>query len=251
VQLSSQKLAFDVSDPNTGRTIRYLKDETLFIKDRSDDGKIGRSVLSRAAEAVNVVYGTNSLAGSLLRNGAFPSGFLTAPGAISEATAARLKAQWDSNYARENAGKIAIAGDGLDWKSLSLSPENVELLESRRFGVLEIARIFGVPPIFCGDYSSSTFTNSETALRLFASFTLGQWAVKIQQEFSRSVLSAGYEMQFDLSAFLRGDPAARWSSYNIAIERGILTRDEVRAAEGYGPLPKGQGPVDQGAPASG
>ena len=243
VTFSTGRLGYNVTDFITGERRLYLEEQVMHLRDRSDDGgKIGRSVLSRSAKAVSGVEGANSLASTLLRSGSHPSGFLSAPGAISKDTANRLKETWNS-FSGNSAGRVAIAGDGLKFESLSITPEAAELLESRRFGVQEIARLFLVPPIFAGDYSSSTFTNAETMVRLFGSFCLGQWATKLQQEFSLSVLSREYEMVIDLSAFLRGDDKTRWETWNIAKSQNILTVDEIRANEGYGPMPKANIPA--------
>lgn len=238
--LSSGRLAYDITDNFTGKSVRYLTGEVIHLKDRTDDGRIGRSVLSRAAETVSTVHGANTLAASLLHNGAYPSGFLTAPGAIGPDTAARLKVDWDSNFSGRNAGKVAVAGDGLEWKSLQISPEDAELLESRKFGVVEIARLYGVPPPLIQDYTNNTFTNSETASRWFAVFCLSPWARKLEAEFQRSVFAAdsNIELTLDLGGFLRGDPQTRWQTYDVAAKNKILTIDEIRADEGYGPLPK-------------
>ncbi|MBN9547115.1 MAG: phage portal protein [Alphaproteobacteria bacterium] len=243
-ELTSGRLAYDVSDTRGG-TRRYLQGEVVHLRTRTDDGKVGRSVLSRAAETVSTVAGANNLAGSMLRNGAFPSGFLTAPGTIDPATAARLKATWDSGYSGDNAGKIAVAGDGLEWKSLQISPEDAELLESRKFGVIEICRLFQVPPPIVQAYENSTFTNAAQAGLWFATFCLSPWARKIEAEFARSVFPSGssLELELDLSGFLRGDPQTRWATYDIAAKNSILTVDEMRANEGYGPMPKVKGPT--------
>lgn len=240
VELANERLAFDVSD-RRGKSRRYLQGEVLLLRDRTDDGLIGRSRLSRAAETVSTVSGANSLAGAMLRNGAYPRGFLTAPGGISPETAARLKTTWDTGYSGDNAGKIAVAGDGLEWKSLQISPEDAELLESRKFGVIEICRIFDVPPPIVQAYENNTFTNAAQAGLWFATQCLSPWARKIEAEFARSVFPADgpYELELDLSGFLRGDPQTRWQTYDVAAKNKILTVDEMRANEGYGPMPVG------------
>ncbi|MBN9555788.1 MAG: phage portal protein, partial [Alphaproteobacteria bacterium] len=238
-QLRSGRIAYDVADPINGQVKTYLQDQVLHIRDRSDNGFVGKSVLERAAESVATVQNTNNLAASTLRNGAFPTGILSAPGSIDPTTAARLKAAWEGGYSGLNAGKIAVAGDGLEFKPLSLTPESVELLESRKFGIQDIARLFHVPLIFVGDFSSSTFTNATTMIQMFASFALGQWAVKIQQSFAQAVLSRQHEIKLDLSDFQRGDPTQRWSSYDVASRNRILVPNEIREIEGFNPLPDG------------
>lgn len=108
---------------------------------------------------------------------------------------------------------------------------------SRRFTTEELARLYQVPPPIVGIWDHSSFTNSETAGRWFAQFTLAPWIRKIEAEFARSVFTAAgresHHVEFDLSGFLRGDPAQRWQGYDVALRNRVLTPNEVRQAEGY------------------
>jgi len=238
VQLSSARLAYDVSDPLSGRSRRLLQGEVIHLRDRTDDGLIGRSRLSRAAETVQGVQASNTFALKFLENGAQPSGFIRSQTGLSEAQSASLRAQLAARYqGANNAGRIGLLDAGLEWISNQVSPEDAELLESRKFGVEEICRLFQVPPPLVQDYSHNTFTNSETAGRWFAMFTLAPWARKIEAEFARSVFpsSGTYELELDLSGFLRGDPATRWQAHQIALQNQVLDPDEVRQVEGWNP----------------
>lgn len=122
---------------------------------------------------------------------------------------------------------------------MSVSPEDAELLASRRFSTEELARIFGVPPPLAGNFERSTFTNSETAERWLAKFTLTPWVRKLETLFNRALLGAPLTIEFDLSGLLRGDPAQRWAAYDIARKNNILSVNEIRFAEGYNPIPGG------------
>jgi HK97 family phage portal protein len=126
----------------------------------------------------------------------------------------------------------------MDVKPISVSPEDAEVLASRRFTVEELCRLFQVPPPIAGDLSHGTFTNSREAGRWFAQFTLAPWARKIEAEFARSVFGPGStdcSLEIDLSGLMRGDAEARWQSHKIAVEAGILDPDEVREIEGWNP----------------
>ncbi len=121
-----------------------------------------------------------------------------------------------------------------------LTPGDAELLASQRFTVEELAHIYQVPPPMIGDLTHGTFTNSETPLRYFARSTLSSWARRLKSTLSRAVLTSaeidsGHEIDVDLSGLLRGDDASRWANHKIAVEAGILTTDEVREIEGWGP----------------
>ena len=96
-----------------------------------------------------------------------------------------------------------------------------------------------MPPPLVGIWDHSSFTNSETAGRWFATYSLALWLRKLEAAFGRALLPPGSELEIDLSSFLRGDPEARWRSYDVAPKHGILSRNEVRDVEGWNPLKGG------------
>jgi HK97 family phage portal protein len=237
LQLTSGRLAYDVQQLN-GRTRRLLEGEVIHIKERTDDTLIGRSRLSRAASTVQGVMAANDFGQTFLERGAQPSGVISSDKAMTGEQLSQLREQFDSKHAGvANAGRPMVLDDGLKWVASQISPEDAELLATRKFGVEEICRLYQVPPPLVQDYSHNTFTNSETAGRWFAMFCLTPWARKIEAEFARSVFPIGgpYELEFDLSGFLRGDPQTRWAAHKIALDGGVLDPDEVRQVEGWNP----------------
>ncbi|WJY17495.1 phage portal protein [Alteriqipengyuania flavescens] len=235
--LPSGRLRYDIGD-GKGNTRRLIEGEAIHLRDRTNDGKIGVSRLSRSADTVTGVDLANRHARQFLANGANPSGVIEHPGTMTAEQRTALREQFQSRHeGAANSGRALILDGGLHWKVAQISPEDAELLETRRFGVEEIARLFQVPPPIIGDYTHNTFTNSETAGRWFATFCLAPWARKIEAEFSRSLFPSGspYELELDLSGFLRGDPETRWNAHKIALEAGVLDADEVRQVEGWNP----------------
>lgn len=176
---------------------------------------------------------------SLWDNQLNPSGVLEHPSKLGEQALTNLRRQVADQIGGVNNAKSGlILEEGMQFKPISMSAEDAELLASRRFTVEELARLFGVPPNLVGDLSNSSFTNSETMLRLFAQQTLSQWTKKLESELTRRLLpeSAGLlEVEVDLTGLLRGDPETRWTSHEIAVRNGILTPNEVRKAEGWNP----------------
>lgn len=236
-ELPSGRLRYDIGD-GKGNTRRLIEGEAIHLRDRTNDGKIGVSRLSRSADTVTGVDLANRHARQFLANGANPSGVIEHPGTMTAEQRTALREQFQSRHeGAANSGRALILDGGLQWKVAQISPEDAELLETRRFGVEEIARLFQVPPPIIGDYTHNTFTNSETAGRWFATFCLAPWARKIEAEFSRSLFPSGspYELELDLSGFLRGDPETRWNAHKIALEAGVLDADEVRQVEGWNP----------------
>ena len=240
--LPSRRVAFDVYEPTLPGAgairRRLLGDDVVHLKDRSDDGIIGRSRLSRARDVLRTATSQQTFARTFLDRGAQPSGVISHPGAMTAEQRTQLRGQFEAKQSGPaNAGRALILDGGLTWASMQVSPEDAELLNSRRFAVEEIARVYGVPPPMIGDLSHGTFTNSREAARWFGQFTLTPRVRRLEAELNKALLGydSRYEIEFDMSSLLRSDPETRWASHKIAIETGVLDTDEVREIEGYNP----------------
>ncbi len=241
--LPSGRLVFDVTETTTfgggsGRPRRLLQAEVLHLRDRTDDGLVGRSRLHRAGAVVDAGRTIQDFSAALYRNGINPSGVLEVPGVLKHGQLDDLQSHFKSAFGgTENTARALVLEQGMAWKQVSISPEDAELLASRRFQGEELARLYNVPPPIIGDLTHGTFTNSETAGRWFAQHTLTPWIRKIEAEFVRAVFTeaarATHEIELDLAGFLRGDPETRWKSHEIAVKNGILTPNEVRTVEGW------------------
>jgi HK97 family phage portal protein len=139
---------YDVTDftsvGGTGRMRRLLQDQVFHLRDRSDDGLIGRSRLQRAAAVIQAGISVQSYATGVYSNGVLPSGVAEADAKLDPGQRSALAARIRHLFAASaNAGKVLILDQGVKWKSISMSPENAEFLASRRFTVEELARLFG------------------------------------------------------------------------------------------------------------
>jgi HK97 family phage portal protein len=243
--LPTGRLVYDVSEitsmyGGTGGTRRLLQDEVFHLRDRSDDGLIGRSRLQRAAAVLQAGMSIQTFANSLYSNGINPSGTLELDGNLTQKSFEDLKDKFKEVFSgASNAAKALVLQPGIHWKQISINPEDAEFLASRRFTTEELARLFNVPPPIIGDLQYGTFSNVETLLRWFAQNTLSPWIKKIESEFSRSIFGADqdHRLEIDLSGLMRGDPAQRWGAWEIAVRNNILTPDEVRQEEGWNPRP--------------
>jgi len=240
VQLPRGRIAYDVSDDMRGGTRRLLQEQVYHLRDRSDDGIVGVSRLHRMAGVVGSAQALAEFTGSMWRNGVHPSGAVQAENKIPADQRQMLREHLKAmSQGPGNAGRIMILDQGLKWQSISVSPEDAELLESRKFSVAELCRVFGVPPPLVQDYSHNTFTNSQEASRWFASNTLTPWVRKIEQEARRSLFSAAaavdHDLELDMGDLLRGSPLERWQANKLAIESGALDPDEIRLQEGWPP----------------
>ncbi len=220
--------------PHAGKRRCYSREDTLFIKDRSDDGVIGVPRIRRAARSLMTAIEIERTSAQFMGNAARPAGTLNAPGKISETTAARLGSDWDKNYSGEGKGRVAVLPEGLEWKALALmSAEDAQIVLLRNFSVADCSRIFQVPPFMLADPSRSTFASAREASRQFAMQALSPWVSKIQRAFRQSVLSSQYRLIIDLGDLLRADPEARWGSWQRARMAGVLSPNDVRLEEGW------------------
>ena len=240
------RLAFDVlrmtPAGSTGQSRRFLEDEVFLLRGRSDDGFLGRSVLSRAPGVIAAAEGGQTFSNALLRNGANPSFALRHPGRLNPEARSYLAESLTSKHeGASNAGKVMVLDEGMEAVPISMTAEDAELLASRRFSGEELARLFNVPPPLIGDLTHGSYSNVETMGRYLATFCLAPWARRIEAEFSRSVFLPDdpHHLMVDLAGLQRGDEAARWQTYKVAIEAGILSVNEIRGIEGWNPLPAG------------
>ena len=239
VQLIRERLVFETSD-DRGQTRRLLQGEALHLKDRTDDGIVGRPRLARAAPVIQTALELQTFGLAFYQNGARPSGILKTSSRLKPEEADRLQRRWDQAMGgSDNVAKTAVLPGEIEYTKLGIDPENAEFISARRFGVEEIARVFGTPPPLIQDYTNNTFTNAAQAARWFAQNTLQPWLAKIESEFMRSVFTAEgrrtHELEIDMSGFLRGDAETRWKNHEIAVENEILTVDEIREIEGFPP----------------
>lgn len=246
IALPTGRMAFDVSIwPEPRR--RLLQDQVFYLRDRSDDGWVGRSRISRAPDVIGAAASLQAFSAYAWENQATPSGAIQIEGTLNDATYSRLRARLAEGVeGRRNAKRLLVLDSGAKWTSLSVSPEDAQVLKSRRFTVEELCRLFQVPPPIIQDYTRNTFTNAAQSGLWFAQMSLLPWVRKIEAEFSRSVIGSGdVSIEIDLSGLMRGDYATRWAAYQIAVSANILTVDEVREAEGYSPRPAAPRAVPQ------
>ncbi|WP_375403455.1 phage portal protein [uncultured Sphingomonas sp.] len=240
--LPGGRMAFDVYEPvmpGAGAVKRrLLAADVLHLKDRSDDGLVGRSRLSRARDVFLTATSQQTFARTFLERGAQPSGVISLDAPLTPQQRDQIRLSFNEGHVGAGkAGRALILDDGMKWEAMQVSPEDAELLGSRRFAVEEIARIYGVPPPMVGDLSHGTFTNSREAARWFGQFTLTPRVRRLEAELNRALFGAGspFEVEFDMSSLLRSDPETRWASHKIAVETGVLDTDEIRQIEGWNP----------------
>jgi HK97 family phage portal protein len=237
------RYAYDISVPWIGTingTKRLLPEEILIIRDRTDDGVVGKSRLRRAHETFGSALANERYAASVFKNGAAMSGVLSHPEALDEAAVDRLTKSFKNTYTgAENAGSVAVLEEGLKWTQVSVSPADAQILDSRRFSVEALARIFRVPPAVIGSMAGGGMRPIEEIGRWFYAHTMSPWLVRWERTIERSLFSStgriSYEVEFDCDLLMRGNMLERFQAYRIAREIGLYNANELRSFEMQNP----------------
>ena len=213
----------------------YLSNhEVLHIPGLGFDGLIGYSPIAMAKNAIGMSLATEEYGASFFANGATPGGVLEHPGIVKDPQ--RVRESWNSVYqGTKNAHKVAVLEEGMKYQSISISPEQAQFLETRKFQINEIARIFRVPPHMVGDLEKSSFSNIEQQSLEFVKYTLDPWVTRWEQAMQKDLLLPGeksqYSIKFNLDGLLRGDYQSRMNGYAIARQNGWMSANDIRELE--------------------
>lgn len=226
---------------------RFLAAENvLHIPGLGYDGMIGYSPVAMARETMGLAKATEQFGATWFGNGARPSGFLRHPGHLTDKAGARLKASFEEQHqGLDRANRMGLLEEGMEWQAIGVPPEDAQFLETRKFQVTDIARIYHVPPHMVGDLESgASYASIEQMSLEFVIYTMMPWYARFEQQINKSVLTAlerasGLYVRFNVSGLLRGDNASRWESYNRALDRGVYSINDVRALEDMNPVEGG------------
>lgn len=197
-----------------------------------------------AKNAIGMAIACEEFGAKFFANGAAPSGVLEHPGTIKDP--AKVRDSWNSTFGGSaNSGKVAVLEEGMKYTPISISPEQAQFLETRKFQINEIARIFRVPPHMVGDLEKSSFSNIEQQSLEFVKYTLEPWVVRWEQALSRALLSITekptYFFKFNLEGLLRGDYQSRMNGYAIARQNGWMSANDIRELENQDRIPAEEG----------
>ena len=171
-----------------GTVVRLKPSDVLHIPGLGFDGLVGYSPIAMAKNAIGMAIACEEYGAKFFANGAAPGGVLEHPGTIKDPQ--RVRESWQSTFGGSgNANKIAVLEEGMKYTPIGISPEQAQFLETRKFQINEIARIFRVPPHMVGDLEKSSFSNIEQQSLEFVKYTLDPWVVRWEQSLTRSLLS--------------------------------------------------------------
>ena len=218
-----------------GQRMALATGDVFHVRGLTLNGWLGISPIAYAREAIGLAMATERFGAMLFRNGAKMGGVLEHPGKISKEAADRLRSSFDEAHSGENAHRTAILEEGLKWSKVSMTADDSQFLETRKYQRSEIAAIFRVPPHMIGDLERATFSNIEQQSLEFVNFTLMPWLHRIEKAIRRDLLTPAERTRmmarFNVANLLRGDAAARAAYYQSGIQQGWMTRNEARHAE--------------------
>ena len=217
-----------------GQTYFLSSQDVLHIPGLGFDGLIGYSPIGMAKNAIGMAIATEEYGAKFFANGANPGGVLEHPGVVKDP--ARVRDSWNAVYQGSgNAHRVAVLEEGMKFQSIGIPPEQAQFLETRKFQLNEIARIFRIPPHMIGDLEKSSFSNIEQQSLEFVMYTLDPWVVRWEQAMQRALLSEGekrqYFVKFNVDGLLRGDYQSRMNGYAVGRQNGWLSSNDIRELE--------------------
>lgn len=227
-----------------GRTVRLHPGDVLHIPGLGFDGILGYSPIALEKNAIGLGIAAEEYGSKFFAHGANPSGVLTHPNTVKDPS--RLRESWNNAYGGSaNSGKVAILEEGMRFERISLPNNEAQFLETRKFQVAEICRIYRVPPHLVADLEHATFSNIEHQSISFAVHTIRPWLVRIEQSIARQLFpekeKGRFYAQFNMDGLMRGDYKSRMEGYAIARQNGWMSANDIRELENLNPIPDSEG----------
>ena len=224
--------------------IKLKAEDVLHIPGLGFDGLIGYSPIAMAKNAVGMTLACEEYGASFFANGANPGGVLEHPGVLKDPS--KVRESWNSVYRGvNNAHKIAVLEEGMKYQQIGIPPEEAQFLETRKFQINEIARLYRIPPHMVGDLDKSSFSNIEQQSLEFVKYTLDPWEIRWEQTLQRSLLLPGekgkYFIKLNVDGLLRGDYQSRMNGYAVGRQNGWFSANDIREMENMNPIPDEEG----------
>lgn len=226
-----------------GSQVHLNAQDVLHIPGLGFDGLVGYSPIAMAKNAIGMSMAAEEYGAKFFANGATPSGILEHPGTVKNADV--LRESWTRGFSGSNSHKVAILEEGMKYTPISISPNEAQFLETRKFQINEIARIFRIPPHMVGDLEKSSFSNIEQQSLEFVKYTLDPWVIRFEQAINRRLFKENEKSQFyvkfNVDGLLRGDYQSRMNGYAVGRQNGWMSANDIRALENLDRIPSEQG----------
>lgn len=222
-------------EPHTDKTI-------LHIPGFGYDGICGVSPIRFARQNIGLALAAEKYGASLFGNGSLASGILQTEQRLKEGDADRLKKRWrDKATGLDNAHDVVVLDTGAKFQQLSIAPEDAQFIESRRFQVTEVARMYGIPPhmLMETDRSTSWGTGIEQQNIAFVTYTLRRWLIRVEQRVTRLLRPHAAFASYAVEGLLRGDSSERAQFYSQMFKLGVYSTNDIRRLENLPPVDGG------------
>ena len=237
----------DEKPGENNKDIYFRRDEIFHVPGLGFNGLVGFSPIAMMKNALGTTLAVEKYGSSFFKNGAQPSGVLEHPGVLKDPS--KIRENWSAVYGgANNAHKVAVLEEGMQYKAISLPPEDSQFLSTRQFGVNEICRIFRVPPHMVQDLEHATFSNIEHQSIDFVVHTLTPWLVRFEQAIIKDLLIGDEQdvlfPKFNVDGLLRGDYQSRMQGYATGISNGFLSPNDIHRLENWDLIPAEKGGDD-------
>lgn len=238
------RLVYQIRRPNTQTVDEVPAENVLHLRGLSLDGYSGVSPIEYAREMIGLSIATEKHGAALFSNGTRLGGILRHPNKISQVASQRLEESFSEKYAGvANAHKTVLLEEGMEWVKVTMTAEDAQFLESRKFQRSEIAGFYRVPSHMINDLERATFSNVEHLDLAFVKHSLTPWLVNIEQALKKDLMTPDekrrHYFKFNVEGLLRGDIKSRNEAHQKAVEGGWLSPNEVREMEDRNPYPGG------------
>lgn len=232
------ELVYEVRHEGGARTLR--PGQLWHVRGLSFDGLRGVSTIEYAREQIGGALATDRHGHAFAANAARPSVVIEVPGVLDDDASRRIEESWQRAYSGDSAGRPAVLEQGVKATPLQMTMRDAQFIETQSFQIVDIARLFRVPPHMIGDLSRATFSNVEQQSLDFVTHTLRPWLVRFEQSIARDLLTPEqrdtYFAEFAVDGLLRGDVTARSAYYQQARLNGWLSVNEIRRLENLDPI---------------
>ena len=225
------------------KTMSLSPDDVLHIKSLGPSIKTGKSVIQTHAETIGLGLDARKFASGFFGGNARPAGILSVKTPLNSNAWENFKKMWQTaqEKLRSEENKTILLPAELDYKALTVSPVDTELLSMMKLNRSEIAGIFNVPAHMINDLEKATFSNISEQTIQFIRFSVMPWVVNWEQELNRKIFTeaerkAGYFVKFNLAGIMRGTAGERATFYHAAITDGWMSRNEARQLEDMNPV---------------
>ncbi len=213
---------------------------------RLDKDETSEDALSIASEVLGLTFALNNYANDFFRNGSNLGGFVECDGELSDKSFKRFQDSWQESYAGvRNQHKVGFLEGGLKFNAIEQNPNDAQALESRKFAVVEICRIFGVPPHKVFELDRATFNNIEELNIEFVQEAITPCCVRLEQTMYKDLLTTkeqeNYYAKFNINGLLRGNLEARGQFYHQMRNDGVYNANDIRDLEDMNPISKEEG----------